>query len=115
MMNWIQAKELISKEIKEGLDLDPLNKYKEITKCSNDGLYIRVGANKVDKISFNELENIFNSAKANNGQYKNSVFKALYPVKIKNTPCLVQAVGKIFVYAGVMKQRTAQSHEIIAL
>lgn len=103
-MNWQTAENHLN-TIRPGQDLDENAGYKivrEIPVNRPEGFLIQVGRDTCINISMEMLRNIFTSSISKQGRYNRAVIIALYPQDVKNKPCYVQSVGKLFKAAGVM-------------
>ncbi|WP_418637135.1 hypothetical protein [Winogradskyella sp.] len=112
-MNWEEALQLLTEHIVEGLHLDPEANYKIIREippyqCRNYnnemGFRIQVGEKSLINVPLSMLEAVFNSSVLNENTYNRDVFAQLYPHEIRNKPCYVHSVGKLFSNARVMEQ-----------
>lgn len=120
-MNWEEALILLSEHIVKDLHLDPNTAYKIVREippyqCRNynndKGYRVQVGKKSFVNVPLIMLKTIFEAAVLNNNTYNNRVFAGLYPTELKNRPCNVHAIGKLFSNARIMQELHAQNYVI---
>lgn len=121
-MSWEKAKTLLRDNITKSLHLTPESKFKIVKEippynCKNynnsEGFRIQVGAKNEINIPLSMLQRIYEKSKLNNGIYNRSIFKESFPRELKNKPCYVHSVGKLFEHSGIMKKIDNYKYVII--
>jgi len=124
-MNWEQAQVRILNTITIDIHLDPRSRYKFIRAVppyvSNMSAHmgkaafrVQVGQNSHIDIPLEMLKVMHTQATLNNSRvYDKQLFERFYPNEYKNKPCYVQAIGKLFLRAGVATPIGSTKYQII--
>ena len=125
-MSWRQAEQVIMRTIAQGLALEPMSRYgrkvvlvppskplKGIFK-GLEGYNVQIGKSKFIWVPMLMLENLYNSALANNNVYSKDIFDGLYPglAGPNATPCYIHVIGKIFEICGLAVRTGRSQYQI---
>lgn len=119
-MTWDEANRMIQLNIKSGTKLDnrtvldgPDYNCIGYNYNAEPGYKIQIGAKTSIEIPFSMLKDLFIKSTRNYGIYENKTFKDNFERQLKNHPCHVHVVGRIFEKAGIAIQISKRQYKLL--
>ncbi len=108
-MEWVEARKLIEKRIKEETNLNTgKSRYRFVKHRTGEGFVVSIGKDNYIRIPWEMLRQCFEESVRSDNRYDGDRFRTCYPEEANVHPCYVHTIGRILVRAGLAVARQSK-------